>query len=120
MKHCIDSNNFDDQGVTENELRKLEMQINHEAIVFSLKIQVLDRFTRQRLQSGLVLCTYRIKIDGFDKKFMEKGRKDNKNLEPPIFTLLIRPGILFKKMPKRRDDDPSTHNVWLIMDGLKM
>ena len=97
----------------ESELKKYEMQINHEAIVFSLKMQVLDRFTRQRLPSGLILCTYRIKIDGFDQKFL--GRE-----QLPIFTLVCRPNIIFKKLPKRKDEDPSTHLDWLIIDGLKL
>jgi hypothetical protein len=36
----------------ETELRKLEMQVNHEAIVFTLKVKILDRFCKQRLSSG--------------------------------------------------------------------
>jgi len=33
-----DDNIFEEMGMAENELRKQEMQINHEAIVFSLKL----------------------------------------------------------------------------------
>jgi hypothetical protein len=42
----------DEDYVKENELRKVEMQVNHEAIVFSLKLQILDRYTKHRLKSG--------------------------------------------------------------------
>jgi len=41
-------------------------------------------------------------------------------LQCPEFNLLIRPHVIYKKMPRRREDDPSTWEPYLIIDGLKL
>ena len=107
-----------DTEAYENEFRKLEMQINHEAIVFSLKLQVLDRFNRQRLRNGQILSTYRVKIQGFDKSYF--GQNIDRKFKLPEFNLLIRVAIIQKKMPKRKEEDVNTWDETIIIDGLKM
>ena len=59
-----------------------------------------------------------MKIHGFDKQFL--GKKGDSNFKMIEFNLLIRAAIMQKKMPKRKEEDPSTWNQFLIIDGLKM
>jgi hypothetical protein len=49
-----------------------------------------------------------MKIHGFDKQFL--GKKSDNNFKMIEFNLLIRAAIMQKKMPKRKEEDPSTWN----------
>lgn len=86
--------------------------------MFTLKIKVLDRFCKQRLSSGQVLSTYRIEIEGFDHQFL--GLDEESGLQIPLFDLLIKSSILSKKLKNRKEEDPSTYDEWVIIDGLKL
>lgn len=72
----------------------------------------------QILQAKAVLSTYRIEIDGFDNKFM--GLKEESQVQVPIFDLLIKSSNLHKVLRNRKEDDPSTFDEFVIIDGLKM
>lgn len=65
-----------------------------------------------------MLSTYRIEIDGFDNKFM--GLKEDSSVQVPMFDLLIKSSNLHKVLRNRKEDDPSTFDEFVIIDGLKM
>jgi hypothetical protein len=64
------------------------------------------------------LATYRIRIHGFDDDFV--GRKNDPNFRMPDFNILIKSSIITKKLPRRKEEDPSTWDKYFIIDGLKL
>lgn len=49
----------------ENELRKAEMLLENDGIVFSFRLRILDRFNKRRISCGKVLGTFRVQIVDF-------------------------------------------------------
>ena len=48
------------------------------------------------------------------------GFKNENSFRMPEFNLLVKNTIIYQKLTRRKDEDPSTFDQWIIIDGLKM